>query len=145
MWDRLPKAVSAVYAGDIVMIDSTCVRVHQHGATGKKWIPAIVGMGRSRGDLTSRNRAIIDAEGRPINLCLTDGQIADCSQAEYLMECIKEGGTLLADKAYDTDAIRMTAADRKIWANIPSKSNRKGRLRVLTMGVSPEKSRRALL
>lgn len=102
-------------------------------------------MGRSRGDLTSRNRAIIDAEGRPINLCLTDGQIADCSQAEYLMECIKEGGTLLADKAYDTDAIRMTAADRKIWANIPSKSNRKGRLRVLTMGVSPEKSRRALL
>ena len=32
------------------------------------------------------------------------------------MACVKEGGTLLADKAYDTDAIRKTAADQKIWA-----------------------------
>ncbi len=59
-----------------------------------------------------------------MNLCLT-GQVADCSQAEGLMACVKEGGTLLADKAYDTDAIRKTAADLKIWANIPPKSSRK--------------------
>ena len=36
VWDRLLAAVSAAFAGEIVMIDSTCVRVHQHGATGKK-------------------------------------------------------------------------------------------------------------
>jgi len=83
-------------------------------------------MGRSRGGLTSKIHAIVDAQGRPINLCLTGGQVADCSQADRLMECIKEGSTLLADKAYDTDAIRQTAANRKIWANIPPKSNRKG-------------------
>ena len=41
------------------------------------------------------------------------------------MAHVKEGGTLLADKAYDTDAIRKTAAERKNWANIPPKSNRK--------------------
>ena len=34
--DRLLAAVSAAFEGEIVMIDSTCVRVHQHGATGKK-------------------------------------------------------------------------------------------------------------
>ncbi|TCU25853.1 transposase [Rhizobium azibense] len=28
VWDRLLKAVSEAYDGDIVMIDSTCVRVH---------------------------------------------------------------------------------------------------------------------
>jgi hypothetical protein len=28
--------VSRAYDGDIVMIDSSCVRVHQHGAAGKK-------------------------------------------------------------------------------------------------------------
>jgi transposase len=83
-------------------------------------------MGRSRAGLTSKIHAIVDAEGRPINLCLTGGQVADCSQAESLMACIKEGGTLLADKAYDTDAIRKTAKGYKIWANIPPKSNRKG-------------------
>lgn len=41
VWDRLLAAVSAAYDGDIVMIDSTCVRVHQHGATAKKGDPQI--------------------------------------------------------------------------------------------------------
>jgi len=36
VWDRLLAAVSSNYNGELVMIDSTCVRVHQHGATGKK-------------------------------------------------------------------------------------------------------------
>jgi len=36
VWDRLLAAVSTAFEGQIVMIDSTCVRVHQHGATGKK-------------------------------------------------------------------------------------------------------------
>lgn len=38
VWDRLLEAVSKAYDGDIVMIDSTCVRVHQHAATGKKGV-----------------------------------------------------------------------------------------------------------
>jgi transposase len=36
VWDRLMDAVSKRYDGDIVMIDSSCVRVHQHGANAKK-------------------------------------------------------------------------------------------------------------
>jgi transposase len=36
VWDRLLEAVSAAYDGDLIMIDSSCVRVHQHGASGKK-------------------------------------------------------------------------------------------------------------
>jgi len=35
-WDRLLEEISKAYDGDIIMIDSTCVRVHQQGATGKK-------------------------------------------------------------------------------------------------------------
>ena|GEM_PF-473741 len=35
VWDRLLEAVSQAYDDYIVMIDSTCVRVHQHGVTGK--------------------------------------------------------------------------------------------------------------
>lgn len=42
VWDRLLEAISEAYDGDIVMIDSTCVRVHQHGATGKKGMPTMV-------------------------------------------------------------------------------------------------------
>ena len=36
VWDRLLNAVSEAYEGRLVMIDSSCVRVHQHGAAPKK-------------------------------------------------------------------------------------------------------------
>ena len=32
VWDRILQAVSEAYDGDVQMIDSSCVRVHQHAA-----------------------------------------------------------------------------------------------------------------
>lgn len=83
-------------------------------------------MGRSRGGLTSKIHALVDAEGRPVSLRLTAGQVADCTQADALTEALGEGAILLADKGYDTDAIRAKATERKAWANIPPRANRKG-------------------
>lgn len=83
-------------------------------------------MGRSRGGLISKVHALVEAEGRPISLRLSAGQVADCKEAETLIELLSEGDILLADKGYDTDAIRAKAAERKAWANIPPKANRKG-------------------
>ena len=82
-------------------------------------------MGRSRGGLTSKVHALVDAEGRPVRLLLTLGQVADCQKAEALLKELHEGAILLADKGYDTNDIRQIAAQRKAWANIPVKSNRK--------------------
>ena len=36
VWDRLLDAVSKAYDGDIQMIDSSSIRVHQHAANAKK-------------------------------------------------------------------------------------------------------------
>ena len=83
-------------------------------------------MGRSRGGLTSKIHALVDAEGRPINIRLTGGQIADCTEADALTDGLGEGDILLADKGYDSNAIRAKAAERGAWANIPPKANRKG-------------------
>ncbi|GAC1045353.1 hypothetical protein thsrh120_53580 [Rhizobium sp. No.120] len=83
-------------------------------------------MGRSRSGLTSKIHALVDAEGRPATLRLTGGQVADCTQADALTDELGEGDILLADKGYDTNAIRAKAAERKAWANIPPKTNRKG-------------------
>ncbi len=83
-------------------------------------------MGRSRGGLTSKIHALVDAEGRPVSLRLTAGQVADCAEADALTDRLGEGAILLADKGYDSDAIRAKAAQRKAWANIPPKANRKG-------------------
>jgi transposase len=83
-------------------------------------------MGRSRGGLTSKIHALVDAEGRPVTLQLTAGQVHDSQEAEALIEHINEGAILLGDKGYDSNAIRAKAAEKKVWANIPPRANRKG-------------------
>ena len=35
-WSRILQAVSEAYQGDIQMIDSSSIRVHQHAANGQK-------------------------------------------------------------------------------------------------------------
>jgi transposase len=82
-------------------------------------------MGRSRGGLTTKIHALVDAEGRPVRLELTAGQAGDAPAAETLLEELSSGTTLIADRAYDTDAIRGFAAERGAWANIPPRSIRK--------------------
>ena len=82
-------------------------------------------MGRSRGGLTTKIHALVDAEGRPVKLVLTPGQTHDNQAAGELLEAMQEGAILLADKAFDNDAIRNSVEDRNGWANIPAKSNRR--------------------
>ena len=36
VWDRIFEAASKAYDGDLQMIDSSSIRVHQHGANSKK-------------------------------------------------------------------------------------------------------------
>ncbi len=83
-------------------------------------------MGRSRGGLITKIHALVDAEGRPIRMALTSGQAYDGTAAEELLASLKPGATLLADKAYDSNAIREQVQEQDGWANIPPKSNRKG-------------------
>jgi transposase len=83
-------------------------------------------MGRSRGGLTTKIHAVVDAEGRPIRISLTPGQAHDGTTAEDLLANLTPGATLLADKAYDSNAIHDQAQEQDVWANIPPKSNRKG-------------------
>ncbi|NSZ19935.1 transposase [Agrobacterium vitis] len=48
---------------------------------------------------------------------LTAGQTADAPMAEKLLSNVQPGATILADKAYDTDAIRNFAKQHKCWAS----------------------------
>jgi transposase len=42
-----------------------------------------------------------------------------------MIDDLPEGALLLADKGYDANALREMVAQKKAWANIPPKSNRK--------------------
>jgi transposase len=82
-------------------------------------------MGRSRGGLTTKIHALVDAEGLPIALKLTEGQAHDGRSACDMLNVLVAGQTLLADRAYDSDALRQDLAKRGAWANIKPMPNRK--------------------
>ena len=63
-------------------------------------------MGRSRGGLTSKIHALVDAEGRPVALKITPGQAHDGRSATDMLGGLGEGQVLLGDRAYDSDALR---------------------------------------
>jgi transposase len=75
-------------------------------------------MGRSRGGLTTKIHALVDANGNPIALKLTEGQAHDGKSASDMFGSLSEGQVLLADAAYDSDTLRRAMADRGAWANI---------------------------
>lgn len=83
-------------------------------------------MGRSRGGLTTKIHALVDAEGRPVRLVLTAGQAGDAPACEQFLPLVAKGAILIADRAYDTNAIRATVTERGAWANIPPRVIRKG-------------------
>ncbi len=82
-------------------------------------------LGRSRGGLTTKIHALVDGQGRPIKLQLTAGEKSDIASAEGLIADLPEGAMLLADKGYDANALREAVRNRKAWANIPPKANRR--------------------
>jgi transposase len=81
-------------------------------------------MGRSRGGLTTKIHAVVDANGNPITLKLSEGQAHDGRSAADLLDTVQAGQILLADRGYDSDALRSKMAERGAWANIKPMPNR---------------------
>ena len=75
-------------------------------------------MGRSRGGLTTKIHALVDANGLPVMLTLTEGQAHDGRSAATMLAGLGPGQILLADRAYGSDALRQTMAAQGAWANI---------------------------
>lgn len=63
-------------------------------------------MGRSRGGLTTKVHAFVDARGLPIRMVLTAGQTHDSQAAAELLADLEGDSVVLADKGYDADWIR---------------------------------------
>jgi len=73
-------------------------------------------MGRSRGGLTTKIHALVDALGLPILLKLSEGQAHDGRSAADMLDGLGKGCILLGDRAYDSDAMRAALAARGAWA-----------------------------
>jgi transposase len=65
-------------------------------------------MGRSRGGLTTKIHALVDANGLPVALKLTEGQAHDGRSAADMLQGLGAGQILIADRAYDSDLLPKT-------------------------------------
>jgi transposase len=86
--------------------------------------------GRSRGGFTCKVHCLSDARGLPLAFHLTPGEAADCQAFEDVMALADaRPAHLLADKGYDSDAIRANLVAQDIRPVIPPRSNRKAVIR----------------
>jgi len=103
-------------------LDASHIKVHQDANTKA---PENEAMGMTRGGRNSKLHAVVDGAGHAVRLCLTAGQVNDCTQASSMTSALQKGEKLLADKAYDVDAVRCEMAQRGVAVCIPPKSNRR--------------------
>ena len=87
VWSRIIDALAAAHDAAVQMIDTSVVRVHQHGACIKRneWQR----MGPPRGGLTSKIHAEADANGLPVRLALSPGEAHDNQLADKLLSRLK--------------------------------------------------------
>ena len=72
--------------------------------------------------LDTKLHLVVDAYGMPVRTIVTEGTVADCSQASTLIKEM-DADTLPADLACDTDAIVAHCMEREMEPVIPSERN----------------------
>jgi transposase len=78
--------------------------------------------------LTTKIHVVVDAIGRLIRGQLSAGQVHDVTQAQELLDGVP-ARCVVADKAYDAQALRQTIHDTGAKAVIPPRVNRRERIR----------------
>jgi transposase len=97
VWGRIIDALAAAHDAAVQMIDTSIVRVHQHGACITR--NRRQSTGRSRGGLTSKIHTVVDSNGLPVRLALSPGEAHDVRLAGKLLSRLTLGSMLLADLA----------------------------------------------
>ncbi|WP_375333819.1 IS5 family transposase [Candidatus Tisiphia endosymbiont of Xenochironomus xenolabis] len=121
IWENLLNIFINAPDFEWLMIDSTFVKIHKAGLGAKGGNQTV---SRTKGALNTKVHMAVDAYGMPVRIIVTEGSRNDCTQACELIQNM-EAQHLMADKAYDTNAIIESAVNANIIPVIPSKRNRK--------------------
>jgi transposase len=90
----------------------------------KRGAPDRQALGRSRGGLSTKIHALVDALGRIVDVALTPGQAADIVAAHALLDGRSFRG-LIADRAYDADHLTVPLREQGVNIVIPSTRSRR--------------------
>jgi transposase len=85
---------------------------------GQKRGPEARAIGRSRGGLTTKIHAVVDALGNPLRYILSPGQACDYTKAEALIAELP-AEHVLEDKGYESKALRDVIAKKNAVAVSP--------------------------
>lgn len=111
IWTAMLQASTTMDAADVQCIDSTTSKAHRCSAGGKGGADTQA-IGRSRGGRSTKIHAVADHAGRLIAFDLTPGQRDDIRPAAALLATLPEPDYVLADTAYDGDALRRAVQTR---------------------------------
>ena len=106
-----------------IFIDGSYIRVHQHASGARHGFERAIG--QSRGGRATKIHLATDANGLPIDFKITGGDVHDSQVAKQLIDIVGEATYLIADKGYDSDAIRDKARKHKMKPIIPKRKNAK--------------------
>lgn len=106
-----------------LFIDGSIVKAHQDGTNisfqGEQAI------GKSRGGNSTKIHLAVDSGGLPIHFELSGGQVHDVGYGESLVVSSPDAKVVVADKGYDSQALRALITSRNAKPVIPRKSNSK--------------------
>lgn len=102
-------------------VDGSIVKAHQHstGAAGSR----DEAIGKSVAGNTTKIHMAADACGFPIDFIITGGEVHDCKVAPALIAQLPFSDYTIADKGYDSEALRDLIREKSSTPIIPRKSN----------------------
>ena len=120
LWARLLAVLAREATGVLVHLDATHIKVHQNAANPADG-QARQAMGRTKGGLNSKVTALVDSDGRALQLRVDPGNRADITCAEDIE--IPADRRLVADKGYDSRKFRERIWDEGSCPCIPPLKN----------------------
>ena len=123
LWEDFFFKLRGEIDSERMFVDGSCIRAHQH-ASGVR-IGEERAIGKSRGGLTTKIHMAADAHGHPVYFEITGGEVHDSQAAKGIIDNIDEMENFVADKAYDSNAIRDQVRSLGAVPIIPMRSNSK--------------------
>lgn len=124
VWAAMLRLLTAGQQGELHHLDASHIKVHQDGSTGGHHPTEAIG--KTKGGLNTKLTALVNSQGKALQIALAPGQRADLKAVEAIK--LPAHGRVVADKSYDSYAFR-----DKIFASgakpcIPPKKNRVRRI-----------------
>jgi len=120
-WMKVFKRLVIEPDTEWIFVDGSYAKAHQHSAGAVS--EEDEGIGKSRAGNTTKIHLAVDSYGLPIEFDITSGATHDCKAAPDLIAKLPQADAIIADKGYDSKAIREQIVSKGAQVVIPRKRN----------------------